>query len=117
MKNQKTFAPFRFRSNEVSHEVFFLKIDVSLKGRFKDVFKVPDPHQVELADGGNIRDLLSLLCNTSESGTDILFNRDRRLKPNVTVTRNGRFIIHLNWLDTSLSDGDNVTVFTLHCGG
>jgi len=98
-------------------EVFFLKIDVSLKGRFKDVLQVPDPHQVELKDGGNIRDLLNLLCNTSERSTGIFYNRDMRLKPNVTVTRNGRFIIHLNWLDTSLSDGDNVTIFTLHCGG
>ncbi len=94
-----------------------MKIDVSLKGRFKDAFQVPDPHQLELKDGGNIRDLLNLLCSTSERGTGIFYNKDMRLKPNVTVTRNGRFIIHLNWLDTSLSDGDNVTIFTLHCGG
>jgi len=98
-------------------EVFLLKIDVSLKGRFKNVFQVPDPLQVELEDGGNVRDLLNLLCNTSERSMDIFYNKDMRLKPNVTVTRNGRFIIHLNWLDTPLSDGDNVTVFTLHCGG
>lgn len=94
-----------------------MKIDVSLKGRFKDVLQVPDPLQVELKDGGNIRDLLNLLCNTSGRSTGIFYNRDMRLKPNVTVTRNGRFIIHLNWLDTLLSDGDNVTIFTLHCGG
>ena len=46
-----------------------MKIDVSLKGRFKDVLQVPDPLQVELKDGGNIRDLLNLLCNTSEPST------------------------------------------------
>ena len=94
-----------------------MNIDVSLKGRFKDGFEVPDPLQVELKDGGNVRDLLNLLCHTNERSTKIFYNRDRMLKPNVTVTRNGRFIIHLNWLDTSLSDGDNVSIFTLHCGG
>lgn len=90
---------------------------MSLKGRFKEVLQVPDPHQVELEDGRNIRDLLNLLCDSSELGTDVFFTKDMRLKPNVTVTLNGRFIIHLKWLDTSLSDGDNVTIFTLHCGG
>ncbi len=94
-----------------------MKINVSLKGRFKDILQVTDPLQVELKDSGNIRDLLNRLCNTNERSRDIFFNRDMMLKPNVTVTRNGRFIIHLNWLDTSLSDGDKVTIFTLHCGG
>ena len=94
-----------------------MKIDVSLKGRFKDLFQVPDPLQVELEEGGNIRDLLDHLCKTSEPGTDIFYTKEMRLKPNVSVTRNGRFIIHLKWLDTPLSEGDNVTIFTLHCGG
>lgn len=99
------------------HVRYFLKIDVSLKGRFKEVFQVPDPLQMELEDGKNVRDLLNLLCHSNELGIDIFFTKDLRLKPNVTVTLNGRFIIHLKWLDTPLSDGDNVTIFTLHCGG
>jgi len=94
-----------------------LKVQVSLKGRFKEVFQLPDPLQVEMADGGNVRDLLKLLCRRSQRSAGIFYNSDKRLKPNVSVTRNGRFIIHLNWLDTSLSDGDTVTIFTLHCGG
>lgn len=94
-----------------------MKIDVSLKGRFKEIFQAPDPLQVELEEGANIRDLLNHLCNTSEPGTEIFYTREMRLKPNVTVTRNGRFIIHLKWLDTPLSEGDHVSIFTLHCGG
>jgi molybdopterin converting factor small subunit len=94
-----------------------LKIQVSLKGRFKELFQVPGPMQLEMAEGGNVRDLLKLLCSSVQRSTDIFYNSDERLKPNVSVTRNGRFIIHLNWLDTSLSDGDTVTIFTLHCGG
>jgi molybdopterin converting factor small subunit len=94
-----------------------LKIDVSLKGRFKDIFQLPDPLRVEMDEGGNVRELLKLLCGKARRSADIFYNADNRLKPNVSVTRNGRFIIHLNWLDTSLSDGDVVTIFTLHCGG
>jgi len=94
-----------------------LKIQVSLKGRFKELFQVAGPMQMEMAEGENVRDLLNLLCSSRQRSADIFYNSDKRLKPNVSVARNGRFIIHLNWLDTSLSDGDTVTIFTLHCGG
>ena len=72
---------------------------------------------MELEERGNIRDLLNLLCKTGGPGTDVFYTKEMRLKPNVTVTLNGRFIIHLNWLDTTLSEGDKVAIFTLHCGG
>jgi sulfur carrier protein ThiS len=94
-----------------------LKIDINLKGRFKDALKLPDPYPMEVKEESNVRDLLNLLCHDTECPADTFFNKDMRLKPNVAVTKNGRFIIHLNWLDTSLSEGDTVTIFTLHCGG
>ncbi len=94
-----------------------MKIDVQLKGRFKDVLKLPDPYPLEIEDKTNVREVLNLLCSTTESPEDTFFNKDTRLKPNVAVTINGRFIIHLNWLDTILSEGDAITIFTLHCGG
>jgi sulfur carrier protein ThiS len=94
-----------------------LKIDINLKGRFKDALKLPDPYPMEVKEESNVRDLLDLLCHKTGCPADTFFNRDMRLKPNVAVTKNGRFIIHLNWLDTSLSEGDTVTIFTLHCGG
>jgi len=96
---------------------FFLNININLKGRFKDTLKLPDPYRVEIEDGSDIQDLLNLLCQKTGCSVDTFFTKDMRLKPNAAVTINGRFIIHLNWLQTPLSEGDNVTIFTLHCGG
>ena len=72
---------------------------------------------MEVKEESNVRDLLNLLCHKAGCSEDTFFNKDMRLKPNVAVTKNGRFIIHLNWLDTPLSEGDEMTIFTLHCGG
>lgn len=94
-----------------------MKININLKGRFKNVLKLPDPYPLEVKENANVRDLLNLLCHKTGSPSDTFFNKDNRLKPNVAVTKNGRFIIHLNWLDTPLSEGDEMTIFTLHCGG
>lgn len=94
-----------------------MKININLKGRFKDTLKLPDPYPMEVKAESNVRDLLNLLCHKTGCSVDTFFNKDMRLKPNVAVTKNGRFIIHLNWLDTPLSEGDEITIFTLHCGG
>jgi len=71
---------------------------------------------MNLTEGATVRDLLGYLCKSTGRGDEIFYS-SAGLKPNVTVTVNGRFIIHLNWLDTILSEGDRVKVFTLHCGG
>jgi sulfur carrier protein ThiS len=94
-----------------------LKINVHLKGRFKEALKLPDPYALEIQDDANVRGLLDRLCQDTGCPEDTFFNKDLRLKPNVAVTKNGRFIIHLKWLDTLLETGDTVTIFTLHCGG
>jgi len=93
-----------------------LKVDVKLTGRFRDIFQAGH-REVEIEEKGNVRDLLNLLCDTDDR-RKIIFNKSNRgVRPNVTVTKNGRFIIHLDWLDTTLADGDKVTIFTQHCGG
>jgi hypothetical protein len=58
-----------------------LKIQVSLKGRFKELFQVPGPIQLEMAEGQNVRDLLKLLCSNVQRSTDIFYNSDERLNP------------------------------------
>jgi sulfur carrier protein ThiS len=98
-------------------EIIQLKINVHLKGRFKEAFKLPDPYALEIENATNVRGLLDRLCQDTGNPPDTFFNKDLRLKPNVAVTKNGRFIIHLNWLDTPIEAGDTITIFTLHCGG
>lgn len=93
-----------------------LRTTVNLSGRFRDLFEAPDELGMDLAEGATIRDLLGRLCESTGRSAEIFYS-SAGLKPNVTVTVNGRFIIHLNWLNTVLSEGDRVKVFTLHCGG
>ncbi len=93
-----------------------LKINVNLTGKFSDIFQASNL-EVELNEGDSIRDLLNSICDTNERRANIFDASNTRLKPAVTITRNGRFIIHLNWLDTELSDNDKVRIFMLHSGG
>jgi len=93
-----------------------LRTTINLSGRFRDLFGAPDELGVDLREGATVRDLLSRLCESTGHSAETFYS-SVGLKPNVTVTVNGRFIIHLNWLDTILSEGDRVKVFTLHCGG
>ena len=93
-----------------------MKINVNLSGKFADIFQTGDL-SVNLTEGDNIRDLLNLMCTTEERRANIFDKSKTKLKPTVTITRNGRFIIHLDWLDTVLADNDNVRILTLHSGG
>ncbi len=93
-----------------------MKINVTLSGKFADIFQTGDL-LVNLNEGDNIRDLLNLMCDTEERRANIFDRSKTKLKPTVTITRNGRFIIHLDWLDTVLDDDDNVKILTLHSGG
>jgi molybdopterin converting factor small subunit len=93
-----------------------LKVNVALNGKFRDTFQASEL-EIELEEESSIRDLPNRLCDTEERRSNIFDKSNTRLKPSVTITKNGRFIIHLSWLDTPLSDGERLVIFTLHSGG
>ena len=93
-----------------------MKINLKLFGRFIQIFQI-DEKEIRLESGATILDLLNHLCKTQERRNSIFSSTNRNLKPNVVIRINGRFIIHLNWLDTELEAGDRVEILTLHCGG
>ena len=93
-----------------------MKINLKLFGRFIQMFKL-DEKEIRLKTGATVMDLLNSLCKTEELRNKIFSTSSRKLKPNVVIRKNGRFIIHLNWLDTELAEGDRVEILTLHCGG
>lgn len=92
-----------------------MKINVKFSARFRDIFGTNE-RQVELQDGANVRDLLNILCNSNDLRIK-LFGAGNNLRANVLVTKNGRFIVHLNWLETALADGDKVEILNLLSGG
>ncbi len=93
-----------------------MKINLRLFGRFIQIFQM-DEKEISLETGGTVLDLLNDLCNTQERRNTIFSSTKRHLRPNVVIRKNGRFIVHLNWLDTELEAGDRVEILTLHCGG
>jgi sulfur carrier protein ThiS len=93
-----------------------LNISLKLFGRFIELFDI-DEKEISLKTSATVMDLLNSLCNTEELRSNIFSSSSRSLKPNVVIRKNGRFIIHLNWLDTELEEGDRVDILTLHCGG
>lgn len=93
-----------------------MKINCKLFGRFIEIFGW-DEQEVNLEEGAAVSDLLAAICKTEERHNSIFTFSDRNLKPNLVIRVNGRFIIHLNWLDTLLEEGDRVDILILHCGG
>lgn len=93
-----------------------MKINLKLFGQFIQIFQM-DEKEIVLESGGTILDLIHYLCKTDKQRDSLFVTNDRNLRPNVTIRINGRFIIHLNWLDTKLEEGDRVDILTLHCGG
>jgi sulfur carrier protein ThiS len=89
---------------------------VKFKSRFRGIFD-EDGREVALRQQATVRELLNLLCDTPKRRFQVFDNECVNLRPNVAVTRNGLFVIHLNWLETELSEGDTVELFNLFCGG
>ena len=92
-----------------------MRVRVNFGQKFRPLFGA-ETKDVELAEGDDVRALLDTICDSEKRKTE-LFGNGTRLRPSVVVTKNGRFIIHLKWMDTKLEEGDRVDIITLHCGG
>jgi sulfur carrier protein ThiS len=97
-------------------ETFALKVNLKLIGQFIEIFQM-DESQIELEPDATVLDLLHAICKTDEQRKRIFVQTDRTLRPNVTIRKNGMFIIYLDWLDTELREGDRVDILTMHSGG
>jgi len=73
--------------------------------------------EISLKAGANVRDLLSVLCDTDDRRSKLFDSDNRTLRPNVVIRKNGRFIVHLNWLDTVLEENDVIEILTFVSGG
>jgi thiamine biosynthesis protein ThiS len=96
-------------------EKLVLLINVKFGPRFREVFGAEEK-RIKLPKGAVVRSLLDRICD-SDARRIKLFGSTDKLRPSVAVTKNGRFIIHLRWLDTELADGDNVEIISFVSGG
>ena len=93
-----------------------MKISVKFGSIFREVFGA-DEMQIDLEPGANILRLLDILCDSPDRRVKIFDKSNTNVRPHVSITKNGRFILHLNWLQTELFDGDKVEIFILGSGG
>ncbi len=93
-----------------------MKIHLKLIGRFSQLFQI-DEKEIEMDSGATVLELLNSICNTNELRKTIFNHSEKSLRPNVMIRVNGRFLIHLNWLDTILEEGNRVEILTFHSGG
>jgi molybdopterin synthase sulfur carrier subunit len=81
---------------------------------FRDLFEGRE-RDVVIAEGGTVRDALSILCDTPGRRLEI-FEGDS-LKPHLVVMVNGIHVGSLNGLDTPLAPGDTLAIFPMLGGG
>lgn len=93
-----------------------MKINLKLFPRFREVFQMTEG-EISLKAGANVRDLLSVLCDTDDRRSKLFDSDGKTLRPNVVIRKNGRFIVHLNWLDTELEENDGVEILSFVSGG
>ncbi len=93
-----------------------MKVRVRFHTRFKGIFGNTE-REIELETGANVRDLLNVLCVTDVQNRTIYAEKDKRLRHDVLVTKNRRFIFHMKRLDTELEDYDEIAILYPACMG
>ena len=68
----------------------------------------------EFDDGSTVGDVLAAL-EAEYEGLDLL--RDGDLRPQINVLKNGREVLHMEGVDTRLSDDDTLSIFPPVAGG
>ncbi len=72
--------------------------------------------EYEAADDATVGDVLRAL-EVEYEGMDGRLIVDGDLAPQINVLKNGREVLHLEGLDTALSDGDQLSIFPPVAGG
>ena len=73
--------------------------------------------EVALKDDECIQTLMDSLCTQHSGLRGRLFEHDGKLKHMVIVLKNGRNILHLEGLETTVENGDTICLFPPVAGG
>ena len=92
-----------------------ISIQVEFHSQMQKVFGEKSA-RISLDTPARVRDALEEVCSTPQRREKV-FEAPGELCQGVTIMRNGRNVAFLDGLNTELSDGDEVAVFPLVCGG
>lgn len=71
----------------------------------------------EYDDGASVGDILSDLETEYEGLAGGLLDGDGEIRPQLSVFKNGREVLHMEGVETRLADGDTLSVFPPVAGG
>lgn len=69
------------------------------------------------ADGARVGDVLAALEDEYEGLSGNLLDGDGEIRPQLSVFKNGREVLHMDGVETGLDDGDTLSVFPPVAGG
>lgn len=71
----------------------------------------------EYDDGASVGDILATLETEYDGLSGDLLDDDGEIRPQLSVFRNGREVLHMDGIETRLEDGDTLSVFPPVAGG
>lgn len=92
-----------------------MKIKVKFFAPFRELFGANES-EIELRSAPDVRELLNLLCKSSERREKI-FDQFGELRPYVMILKNGQPIQILDGVRTKLEEGDEIAIFPPVSGG
>jgi molybdopterin synthase sulfur carrier subunit len=93
-----------------------MKVTVKFYATLRDLTGKKVPIEVDLEEGATISKLLNVLY-LDLAIKEAMVEDSQKVKPNITILRNGREIKFLDGTETVLSSGDEVSIFPLVAGG
>jgi molybdopterin synthase sulfur carrier subunit len=89
---------------------------VKFYATLRDLTGKKDPIELDLEEGATISRLLDKLI-LDLTIKEVMFDEQKKVKPDITILRNGREIKFLKGLDSELRSGDEISIFPLVAGG
>jgi molybdopterin synthase sulfur carrier subunit len=93
-----------------------MKVAVTFYAYLREVTGKKERLVMDLGEGATVAELLRVLCNDSRIRIALL-DENLQLKSEITILKNGREIKFLDGLDTTLTSGDEISVFPMVAGG
>lgn len=92
-----------------------MEIDLRFFATYRDAVGQKERTRT-VADGATVGDVLADLENDYD-GLDERLLADGTIRPQLSVLKNGRNVMHMDGAETTLDDGDVVSVFPPVAGG
>lgn len=93
-----------------------MKVKVRFFAHLRDLTGKRVTDEVDCGEGATVSMLLDSLSSDSRIRA-VLFDENQRIRPDITILKNGREIRLLQGMQTRLRSGDEIAIFPMVAGG